>query len=74
MSTFVFAFVVFLLAFLGLGLGLLLGRSPLKGSCGGLGSIPGIKPDCGGQCQGRNSGNGECPRRRSASDAVPEKP
>ena len=35
MTLFVLSFVVILLAILGLGAGVLLGRGPLKGSCGG---------------------------------------
>lgn len=35
MMLFVLTFVVLALAILGLGVGLLLGRGPLQGSCGG---------------------------------------
>ena len=35
MTLFLLSFAVTLLAVLGLGAGLLLGRGPLKGSCGG---------------------------------------
>ncbi len=35
MTLFILTFVGFALAILGLGVGLLLGRGPLKGSCGG---------------------------------------
>ncbi|WP_417584997.1 hypothetical protein [Pelagibacterium sp.] len=40
-----FTLVVFLLAFGGLALGVLAGRPPIKGSCGGLDCIEGI--ECG---------------------------
>lgn len=35
MTLFLLSFAVILLAILGLGVGVLLGRGPLKGSCGG---------------------------------------
>ena len=35
MTLFLLSFAVIALAFLGLGVGVLLGRGPLKGSCGG---------------------------------------
>jgi hypothetical protein len=37
METFLLAFGLVLLSVLGLALGVIFGRSPLKGSCGGLG-------------------------------------
>ena len=64
MMTFVIAFAVSALALLGLGLGLLLKRAPLQGSCGGLARLPGLASDCGGLCQ-RSGGDRQCPRRRS---------
>ncbi len=45
MATIILATAIFLLAMLGLGLGVLAGRSPIKGSCGGISCIKGI--DCG---------------------------
>ena len=39
MMLFLSSFVIILLAILGLGTGLLLGRGPLPGSCGGDGVI-----------------------------------
>lgn len=38
MTTFVLAFVLVSLAVLGMAAGVLLGRSPIAGSCGGLGN------------------------------------
>ncbi len=38
MSTFVISFVLVLLAFAAMAVGVLLGRAPISGSCGGLGS------------------------------------
>lgn len=45
MSTFLLAFAIILLAICGLAVGVLFGRPPLKGSCGGLNCIKGA--DCG---------------------------
>lgn len=47
----VFAFGVFLLAFLGLAIGVLNGRRGITGSCGGLAHLPGITSDCNGACR-----------------------
>ncbi len=38
---FLIAFVLMLLVIGGMALGVVFGRSPIKGSCGGLGNIPG---------------------------------
>ena len=46
MQIFLLTFVVLLLAFLGRAAGVLLNNRELKGSCGGLSNIPGIKGDC----------------------------
>lgn len=45
MSTFLLAFAIILLAIGGLALGVLFGRPPLKGSCGGVSCLKGT--DCG---------------------------
>lgn len=55
MSTFFATLLVFGLAFAGLALGVLLGREPIRGSCGGLRKF-GIEKDC--SCEA------PCPRRR----------
>ena len=55
MNTFLATLLVFGLAFAGLALGILLGREPLRGSCGGLRKL-GIVQDC--SCEA------PCPRRR----------
>jgi len=44
METFILAFAIILISLAGLGLGVLLGRTPLRGSCGGLACVPGV--DC----------------------------
>lgn len=51
MAEFILSLLVFLAAALGMGIGVLRGRRAIQGSCGGLGNIPGISPDCGGSCQ-----------------------
>ncbi|HPG22672.1 MAG TPA: (Na+)-NQR maturation NqrM [Amaricoccus sp.] len=52
MGTFLLGLLVTLLAFGGLALGVMLGRPPIRGSCGGLACIRGA--DCAG-----------CPERRA---------
>jgi uncharacterized protein len=61
MMVFLISFGVFLLTALALGLGLLLGRAGITGSCGGLNRIPGLEGAC-GACEQ------PCPRRRAAMD------
>ena len=46
MKIFLLTFVVFGLAVLGLAIGWLLTNRTLKGSCGGLATIPGIEKSC----------------------------
>jgi len=43
METFLLAFGLVLLSVLGLALGVIFGRSPLKGSCGGLACATGLR-------------------------------
>lgn len=50
MATFMFSLVIVLLAIGGLGLGVVAGRAPIKGSCGGVAGINGI--NC-GLCKAR---------------------
>ena len=50
MATLILGFAIILLAVGGLAVGVLMGRAPLKGSCGGLA--------CGGACAA-------CPRRKA---------
>lgn len=45
MSTFLLAFAIILVAIGGLAIGVIFGRPPLKGSCGGVSCIKGT--DCG---------------------------
>ncbi|MCH9673346.1 MAG: (Na+)-NQR maturation NqrM [Gammaproteobacteria bacterium] len=72
MTTFVIAFVVLMLVVLGMSLGMIFMRKPIKGSCGGLNAIAGadhcvvckrpVDPDS------RLRDKFDCPRAR-ANDA-----
>jgi hypothetical protein len=55
-----FAFGIFLLAFLGLAVGVLNGRRGITGSCGGLAQLPGLATEA-AHCACR--GQGECQRK-----------
>jgi len=44
--TFAVTLVVFLVSMLALGLGLLMGRKGLTGSCGGIATLPGFESGC----------------------------
>lgn len=55
MQIFLMTLAAILLAFVGLSLGVIFGRAPIKGSCGGLACISGA--DCAG-----------CPTRNDAAD------
>jgi len=57
METFIFAFVIILLAIAGLAVGVIAGRAPIKGSCGGLACVKGV--DC-----------GVCKAKRALEDAT----
>ena len=46
MELFLISFVVLLIALLGMGIGVLFGRSPIKGSCGGLNKLVGLGLQC----------------------------
>ena len=45
LKIFLFAFILFLLAFFGMALGYIVKRKSIQGSCGGLGTI-GIEKEC----------------------------
>jgi hypothetical protein len=62
MNVFLASFAVFLLFSGALALGLLFGRGGLRGSCGGLNRIPGLKGSC-GAC-----GTDRCPRKAAAME------
>jgi uncharacterized protein len=64
MTTLLFTLGFFLLMALGMAVGLLAGRGPIKGSCGGIGTMSGEDcPMCGGN-----------PAQCDANDAVREEP
>ncbi len=46
MEVFFISFIIIGLAFLGMGAGVLFGRSSIKGSCGGLKTIEGLDTGC----------------------------
>jgi hypothetical protein len=60
LTVFVLTFLAFLVAVALMSLGVILSGRRIRGSCGGLGNIPGIEPDCGGACAN------PCERRRHA--------
>ena len=64
MTELLFSIVIFALAAIALGIGVLLGRGGVEGSCGGLNRIPGIESDCGGTCRR------PCKKRRDAATAT----
>ncbi len=57
MAGFVIGFAIVLLSVGGLALGVIFGREPLRGSCGGLSCIPGT--DCAGCPRHRRGAPGE---------------
>lgn len=72
LKIFLFAFILFLLAFFGMALGYIVKRKSIQGSCGGLGSI-GIEKecDCPEPCDARKKKNGE---RSCSPRAIAKKP
>lgn len=74
METLLLTFVVFATAVFAMSLGALLGNRSIKGSCGGLSNIPGVKCSaCSGHCELRNDAstpesNGSIQERGDAGD------
>ncbi|WP_297807840.1 (Na+)-NQR maturation NqrM [uncultured Methylophaga sp.] len=62
MTTFIAAFVLLLLIVAGMAVGVLFGRSSIKGSCGGLNQV-GLSGSCGGACSAQEKE--ECARRKA---------
>lgn len=46
MTTFIVVFIVLMLVGVGMAVGVIFGRAPIKGSCGGLGAV-GVERACG---------------------------
>lgn len=53
MTIFIITFIIMALAVVGMAVGVLAGRKPIKGSCGGLNTIPGIECACSTPCEKR---------------------
>lgn len=64
---FLIAFLVMLLVVVGMSIGVMAGRGPLKGSCGGLSAV-GIEGRC--EICGDDPARCEAPDARSAADAA----
>ena len=64
MTTFVLAFVVLLLIICGMAIGVILGRKPISGSCGGMASL-GMETEC-DVCGGDK---GKCEKETKKSQA-----
>jgi hypothetical protein len=62
MAVYVLSFVVFALALSGLSVGLLAGRTGIRGTCGGLNNPDG--QGC-GACGRTADTDGDCPRKRA---------
>lgn len=62
MTTFIAAFVLLLIVVAAMAIGVMFGRSSIKGSCGGLNQI-GLGGSCGGACSLEEKE--ECARRKA---------
>lgn len=62
--TILFTVLIVLALFAAMAVGVLFGRAPIKGSCGGLGAV-GIKENC-DFCGGRRE---ECPKAKARAAA-----
>lgn len=65
MSTFIAAFVLLLAVVSVMAIGVLFGRSAIKGSCGGLNQV-GLSGSCGGACSVEEKQ--QCAARKHAQD------
>lgn len=63
MATFIATFVVLLTVVAAMAIGVIFGRSSIKGSCGGLNQV-GLGGSCGGACSIHE--REECERRKAA--------
>jgi len=62
MTTFIAAFVLLLVVVAAMAIGVLFGRSAIKGSCGGLNQV-GLRGSCGGACSAQE--RDECAKRKA---------
>lgn len=62
MSTFIAAFILLLVVVGGMAIGVIFGRSAIKGSCGGLNQV-GLSGSCGGACSAQE--REECARKKA---------
>jgi hypothetical protein len=62
MTTFIAAFVLLLVVVAAMAIGVIFGRSAIKGSCGGLNQV-GLGGSCGGACSLEEKE--ECARRKA---------
>lgn len=53
MEIFLISFIVMIIAVAGMAVGVMLGRRPIKGSCGGLNTIAGVECACSTPCEKR---------------------
>ena len=67
MVTFLLSILLFMLAVVLMSLGVMLSGRRIKGSCGGLNTLPGIESDCGGTCHADPDGAENKCHRRSTS-------
>lgn len=65
MLTFLATFAILLLAVAAMAIGVLFGRSAIKGSCGGLNQV-GLSGSCGGACS--STEKQRCEARKQARD------
>jgi hypothetical protein len=62
MMVFIATFVILLVVFAAMAIGILMGRPAIKGSCGGLNNI-GLSGSCGGACSSEE--REECARKKA---------
>ena len=79
MSLYILSFLVFAILFCGMSIGVIMGRSPMKGSCGGMSAL-GLDTECeicGGnpaKCENQVSRPPPGPARQMSYDATLERP
>lgn len=55
MEIFLVSFIVMVIAISGMAIGVLFGRRPIQGSCGGLNKINGLECGCSNPCEKRRA-------------------